>query len=77
MDYPEMRKRFEPAKVKLVLLAESPPVSPDRRYFYNTAGSTHEPLFKATMMALGIVCKDKARGLLEFQRRGVLVSGRP
>jgi hypothetical protein len=73
MDYHEMRKTFEPVKIKLVLLAESPPVSPDGRYFYNTAGSTREPLFKATMLAFGIVCKDKALGLREFQRRGVLL----
>jgi hypothetical protein len=33
--------------------------------------------FKATMLALGIVCKDKVQGLLEFQaaRRSVARRG--
>jgi uracil DNA glycosylase len=71
MDYHAMRKPFEPATVKLVMLAESPPAS--GKYFYNAGGSTHEALFEATMAALDIPCESKAQGLREFQRRGVLL----
>lgn len=73
MDYHSMRKQFEPTIVKLVMLGESPPESQNDRYFYNTAGSLRENLFKATMQALGIACEDKAQGLREFQKRGVLL----
>jgi hypothetical protein len=69
--YHEMRKPFEPATVKLVMLAESPPVS--GKYFYNPAGSMGEPLFKATMLAFGIEHDSKAEGLRKFQQRGLLL----
>ena len=77
MDYHEMRRRFEPTTVRLVLLAESPPApngKGESKYFYDPTGSTSESLFEATMKALEIdCCDDKEKGLREFQRRGVLL----
>jgi hypothetical protein len=74
--YHVMRKPFEPATVKLVLVGESPPAwkKGECKYFYNVKGNASEKLFHATMQALGIDCgKDKEKGLREFQQRGVLL----
>src|SRR5712691_953872 len=67
-DYLSFRRRFEPASVKLVIVAESPPAS--GKYFYNPAGSVKEPLFAALMLQLGFAPKTKEAGLREFQKRG-------
>jgi len=69
-DYLSLRGRYEPEpeKVKLVLVAESPPAS--GRYFYNPSGAVTEPLFVALMRQLGISPVSKQDGLQEFQQRG-------
>ena len=46
-DYLSFRRKFEPASVKLVIVAESPPAS--GKYFYNPAGVVTEHLFTALM----------------------------
>lgn len=67
-EYLSFRRKFEPASVKLVIVAESPPAS--GKYFYNPAGSISEPLFAAVMLQLGFAPTSKEDGLREFQRRG-------
>ena len=67
-DYLSFRRKFEPASVKLVIVAESPPAS--GKYFYNPAGVVTEHLFTALMKQLGVQPKTKEDGLREFQRRG-------
>lgn len=63
-----LRGHFAPNPVKLVIVAESPPVS--GKYFYNPDGKVTEPLFVAMMGQLGCRPKTKDEGLREFQRRG-------
>jgi hypothetical protein len=67
-DYLDLRRRFEPDAVRLVIVAESPPAS--GRYFYDTTGSIKEPLFAALMKQLGVTPASKEEGLRAFQRRG-------
>jgi hypothetical protein len=67
-DYLVFRRRFEPEHVKLVIVAESPPVS--GKYFYNPDGAISEPLFAALMKQLGVSPTRKDDGLREFQRQG-------
>lgn len=67
-DYLSMRRGFEPTSVKLVIVAESPPVS--GKYFYNPDGAINEPLFKALMKQLGAEPKTKEGGLSAFQKQG-------
>jgi len=62
------RRKFEPANVTLVIVAESPPAS--GKYFYNSDGAVSEPLFSALMQQLGFVAAAKESGLQEMQRRG-------
>jgi hypothetical protein len=66
--YLSLRRQYEPTSVKLIIVAESPPAS--GRFFYNTAGSTNEPLFAAMMRHLGIAPMTKETGLREFQKKG-------
>ena len=67
-EYLDFRRRFEPAIVTLVIVAESPPVS--GLYFYNSDGRVSEPLFSALMKQLGVKPRTKPEGLTEFQKRG-------
>jgi hypothetical protein len=41
----DLKHRYEPRSVKLVVIAESPPAS--ALYFYNPTGATSEWLFRA------------------------------
>jgi hypothetical protein len=66
--YLSMRRKFEPATVTLVIVAESPPVG--GKYLYDPAGKVSEPLFDALIKQLGIQPKTKIDGLREFQSRG-------
>lgn len=66
--YLALRDRYEPERIKLVVIAESPPVS--GRYFYDAAGVPTEPLFAALMRHLGLNPLTKEAGLREFRRRG-------
>jgi hypothetical protein len=68
-EYFRLRRRFEPTKPTLVIIAESPPTG--GKYFYNPDGKVGEPLFKALMKQLGIEPpKTKFEGLSDFQKRG-------
>jgi hypothetical protein len=67
-EFLSLRRKFEPTRITLVIVAESPPAS--GQYFYNPDGRVSEPLFNALMKQLGIQTKTKADGLLEFQERG-------
>ncbi len=65
--YLEFRRRYEPKPVKLVVIAESPPVS--GKYFYDPEGRLSEPLFAAMMKQLNYCPQTKDDGLTEFKRR--------
>jgi hypothetical protein len=67
-EYLALRRKFEPARITLVILAESPPASD--KYLYNPDGKVSEPLFNALMKQLGIQTNTKADGLRELQERG-------
>jgi hypothetical protein len=67
-EYLDLRRRFEPQPVRLVIIAESPPAS--GLYFYNPTGARSEPLFAALMKQIGFLPSTKEEGLREFQRRG-------
>jgi hypothetical protein len=69
--YLAYRKRYEPEKTKLLIIAESPPAS--GLYFYNPVGRVTEPLFTALMEQLGITCATKEEGLQSFQQSGWLL----
>ena len=71
-DYLAMRRRYEPASIKLVIVAELPPVS--GLYFYDPAGRTSEPFFAALMKQLSVTPASKNEGLHEFQGRGWMLS---
>jgi hypothetical protein len=67
-EYLNLRSKFVPSPVKLVIVAESPPTS--GLYFYNPDGKVTEPLFAAMMDQLGCEPKTKDEGLREFQQCG-------
>src|SRR5262249_23444392 len=68
-EYLELRRPYEPQSfIRLVIIAESPPVS--GKYFYDPTGATSEPLFAALMKQIGSSPSTKKEGLREFQRRG-------
>ena len=72
--YLDLRRKFEPTGVKLVIVAESPPDT--CKYFYDPHGKVSEPLFSALMKQLCIEPKKlegKPEGLREFQNRGWLL----
>jgi hypothetical protein len=69
--YLAYRGRYEPETVKLLIIAESPPVS--GLYFYKPDGKVTEPLFAALMEQLGIRCVNKDEGLRSFQLAGWLL----
>jgi uncharacterized protein (DUF4415 family) len=67
-EYLSLRREFEPTRVTLAIIAESPPIS--GKYFYDPAGDKSEPLFSALMKVLGIRPKTKLEGLREFSEAG-------
>ena len=67
-DYLALRRDYEPHEARLVIIAESPPIS--GLYFYDAAGKPSEQLFAAFMRLLGVAPTTKVEGLKEFQRRG-------
>ena len=67
-EYLALRGRYEPARVELVIVAESPPAS--GRYFYDPTGAITEPLFSALMKKVGVSPATKDAGLRAFQNRG-------
>jgi hypothetical protein len=66
--YVSLRRAYQPDGIKLVIVAESPPVS--GLYFYDPTGSISEPLFAALMRQLRFSALDKDTGLRELQRSG-------
>jgi hypothetical protein len=66
--YLALRRRFEPTIIKLVVIAESPPVS--GKYFYDPEGLPTEALFAALMKQINFTPTTKAEGLLAFQEKG-------
>src|SRR6266487_1417661 len=67
-NYLALRRRYHPETIKLVIIAESPPVS--GKYFYNPTGAASELLFSTLMGQLGAPRLTKENGLLVVQRRG-------
>src|SRR6266571_752873 len=67
-EYIDLRRRYEPESIRLVIIAESPPAS--GKYFYDPAGVSSEPLFAALMKQLRLSPLTKEDGLREFQRSG-------
>lgn len=66
--YLDLRRRYEPKIIRLVVVAESPPAS--GLYFYDPAGAPSEPLFAALMKQLRLSPTTKEHGLCGFQRSG-------
>jgi hypothetical protein len=66
--YLRLRREHEPADIKLMIVAESPPAS--GKYFYEPTGSPKEWLFAAIMLQLGISPVTKEIGLRELKQRG-------
>jgi hypothetical protein len=67
-EYHDMRRCYLPGSIRLVIVAESPPIS--GLYLYDTTGKTTEPLFSALMKQLPFCPDSKKDGLKELQRRG-------
>jgi hypothetical protein len=66
--YLAWRRRYQPAHIELIIIAESPPDS--GKYFYNPEGSRSEVLFREMMKLLNETCSSKDEGLRAFQRAG-------
>jgi hypothetical protein len=70
--YLALRAKYEPDNLRMIFLAESPPLSGD--YFYDPEGRTTEPLFRALMHAtLSIRPATKPEGLAPFAQAGFLI----
>jgi hypothetical protein len=63
-----MRRRYLPESTRLVIVAESPPIS--GLYIYDATGKTTEPLFSALMKQLCFSPDSKEDGLRALQKRG-------
>lgn len=70
-DYLGLRSRYLPERLRLVVVAESPPAS--GKYIYDPSGERTELLFSALMRFLRYDACDKASGLEELKRRGILL----
>ncbi len=71
-DYHAFRRVYQPADLKLIVVAESPPVS--GLYFYNPVGAVSEPLFSAFMQQIGVKPRSKDEGLRSFHQKGWLLA---
>ena len=70
--YHRLRSRFTPAIPRLILIAESPPVS--GKYFYDVSGEPSEPLFRAVMTnILKIEPSTKEAGLVALKDAGIVL----
>jgi hypothetical protein len=69
--YLSLRRRYKPKKLKLIIIAESPPAS--GKYFYDPIGRITEPLFAALMRHVPFTPKSKDEGLRRFRRTGWLL----
>jgi len=54
LNYQELRERYKPRarEIKCLLIAESPPRSEDKRFFYNPDQEKYDFLFKSVMEAI-------------------------
>ncbi len=68
-EYLAMRQRYQPAHIKLIIVAESPPSG--GKYFYDADGSRGEPLFAAMMRQLKATPASKVEGLLKVPGGGL------
>jgi hypothetical protein len=59
-EYHDLRHRYAPETVRLLIVAESPPAS--GKYFYDPSGTTSEPLFAALMKQIGVLPATKEDG---------------
>jgi hypothetical protein len=66
--YLRLRQEYQPANIRLIIVAESPPAS--GKYFYDPTGSPKEPLFVAIMLQLGVSAITKEAGLRKMKERG-------
>lgn len=66
--YIKLRAKYQPSKIKLIFVLESPPASGN--YFYDPTGRTTEPLFAGLMKAIGEQPATKEEGLHAFPRKG-------
>jgi hypothetical protein len=66
--YQDMRRRYLPESIRLVIVAESPPIS--GLYIYDATGKTTEPLFSALMKQLRFSPDSKEDGLRALQKSG-------
>ena len=71
-DYHAFRRVYLPADLKLIVVAESPPVS--GLYFYDPVGAVSEPLFSAFMQRIGVKPRSKDEGLRSFHQKGWLLA---
>jgi hypothetical protein len=70
--YLAWRRRYQPAPIELIIVAESPPKS--GKYFYDPDGShRREILFREMMKQLKVTCSSKDEGLRAFQKRGLIL----
>jgi hypothetical protein len=70
--YLGLRARYEPDDVRMIIVAESPPVS--GKYFYDPTGRPMEPLFRALIQStLGITPIGKSEGLEAFAKAGFVL----
>lgn len=70
--YLVLRAKYEPDNLRMIFIAESPPISGE--YLYDPVGRTTEPLFRALMHAtLGIRPATKAEGLAAFTQAGFVL----
>jgi hypothetical protein len=70
-DYLAFRRQYQPASLRLIIVAESPPFS--GKYFYNPDGAVTEPLFSAVMQQIGVKSVSKQLGLRRLQETGWLL----
>jgi hypothetical protein len=67
-------KKYQPKRVRLLLVAESPPAG-NERYFYFEDADSRDPLFEEVCAVLfEAVPDDKVTALKELRRRGVFVA---
>jgi len=69
--YMRLRRAYTPERIKLAIIAESPPAS--GKYFYDDQGKVSEPLFAALMQHVGFEDDrplTKVDGLRRFQEKG-------
>jgi hypothetical protein len=70
--YLNLRRLYEPKNIRLIFVAESPPIS--SKYFYDPKGNPSEPLFKELLWAtLKKKYSTKAEGLGAFKMAGNLL----